>query len=84
MTLEALGIAAGAAVRFRRRPTDRWRLGTAVGVERDGSLTIRDDRGASRAIPVALVEVRVGGRRGALRWEPLADVAARTEQLRLL
>ena len=79
----ALGLAPGHAVRFRPAPGRRWVTGTAVGVERDGSLSIRDGRGASRAIAVDRVEVRIEGRRGAVRWEPLADVVARTEQLGL-
>ena len=80
-----MGISPGQPVRFRRRDGGRWRTGTAVGVERDASITIREDAtGAIRAITVDRIEVRVGGRRGSLRWDPLADVAARTEQLRLL
>ena len=82
--LEALGIAAGHPVRFRRKANGRWSLGVAVRVEKDGSVGVRDRKGAARAIPVELVEVRATGPRGADTWEPLADRAARIEQLRLL
>lgn len=84
MSLEELGLRPGEKVRFRRQPDERWREGTAVARERDGSIGIRDGKGASRAIPIELVEVRMTGPRGAARWEPLADRAARTEQLRLM
>jgi hypothetical protein len=82
--LEALGITAGHPVRFRRKAGGRWSTGTAVRVEKDGSIGVRDGLGASRAIPVALIEVRTTGPRGADTWEPLAERAARLEQLRLL
>lgn len=82
-SLEALGISTGQRVRFRRRPGRRWQEGTASRVERDGSLGVRDAKGAARAIPLERVEVRVEGPRGASRWEPLVDIAARLEQLRL-
>ena len=82
--LEALGIAPGHPVRFRRNPEGRWHEGAAVALERDGSLGVRDRKGASRAIPLELVEVRTTGPRGAKTWEPLLERAARIEQLRLL
>lgn len=84
MTLEELGIRAGDQVRFRRKPEGRWLLGTAHRREKDGSLGVRDAKGAARAIPIELVEVRCRGPRGALTWEPLPERAARTEQLKLL
>lgn len=82
--LVALGLAPGMRVRFRRAPTDRWKLATIERVEKDGSLGLRDPKGASRAIPVELVEVETTGPRGAKTWEPVADRAARAEQLKLL
>jgi len=82
--LAPLGIRAGDRVRFRRKPDGRWHEGIATRLERDGSLGVRDGKGASRAIPLELVEVKGEGPRGAARWEPLLDRAARTEQLRLL
>lgn len=83
-SLEHLGLKPGELVRFRRTDSDRWRLGTARGLERDGSLGLTDTKGAARAIPLDQVEVRIKGPRGAFRWEPLPDRAARTEQLPLL
>lgn len=83
-SLEALGLAPGMAVRFRRKDGNRWRTAVVERVERDGSLGLRDERGAARAIPLELVEVATVGPRGARTWEPALERAARTEQLRLL
>ena len=83
MRLELLGLGAGERVRFKRVDRRRWQDGVVIGVERDGSLAVRDPDGAFRAIPLDRVEVRVGSRRGRPRWELLVDRLARTEQLRL-
>ena len=83
-SLAAIGLAPGMAVRFRRAASGRWRFAVVERLERDGSLGLRDARGASRAIPVEQVEVAVVGPRGARRWAPAVEIAARTEQLRLL
>lgn len=82
--LVSLGLAAGMRVRFRREASDHWRFATVERIERDGSLGLRDAKGASRAIPPALVEVETRGPRGAKAWEPVLERAARNEQLRLL
>ena len=82
--LVALGLAAGMRVRFRRDPSDRWKLAVVERVEKDGSLGLRDGKGASRAIPIELVEVETRGPRGAKAWEPVTERAARNEQLKLL
>jgi hypothetical protein len=84
MDLVELGLSRGMRVRFRRDPSDRWQLATVEQVERDGSLGLRDGKGASRAIPVELVEVETRGPRGAKAWEPVTERAARNEQLKLL
>lgn len=84
MSLEELGLRAGDTVRFRRRRESRWQVGVAERREKDGSLGVRDAKGAARAIPIELVEVRTRGPRGAIVWEPLPDRAARTEQMKLL
>jgi hypothetical protein len=82
--LEAMGLAPGLRTRFRRREGERWKTATLVGLERDGSLGLRDAKGASRAIPLELVEVATTGPRGAAGWEPAAARVARAEQLRML
>ena len=82
--LVALGLAAGMRVRFRRDPSDRWKLAVVERVEKDGSLGLRDGKVASRAIPIELVEVETRGPRGAKAWEPVTERAARNEQLKLL
>ncbi len=79
--LAAIGLRAGEQVRFRRREHGRWELGTVIAIERDGSIGVRDARGGARALPMARIEVRATGPRGARTWEPLADRASRTEQL---
>lgn len=82
--LVALGLAPGMRVRFRRQPADRWSPAVVERVEKDGSLGLRDPKGAARAIPIELVEVETTGPRGAKTWEPVTERATRTEQLRLL
>jgi hypothetical protein len=83
MDLVELGLAAGMRVRFRRDANDRWRFAVVEHVERDGSLGLRDSKGASRAIPVEEVEVETRGPRGAKAWEPVTERAARNEQLKM-
>lgn len=82
--LTSLGLAPGDRVRFRRRDSERWKDAVVVGVERDGSVALRDAKGAARAIAPDLIEVRDVGPRGGVVWEPLPERAARTEQLKLL
>lgn len=81
--LERLGIRAGQRLRFRRQAGERWTEGVAIGVEKDGSIGVRDADGRFRAIEVPRIEARVRGARRGERWEPLADIAARVEQLGL-
>ena len=81
--LVELGLTAGDRVRFRR-PTGSWTEARVERRERDGSVRLRDGKGSARAIPVDRLEVRTTGPRGGHRWEPLPDIAAQTEQLRLL
>jgi|SRR5436305_6241768 hypothetical protein len=83
-SLAILGLTPGEQVRFRRESTSRWQEAVVVRRERDGSIGLTDRRGAARAIPVELIEVRCRGPRGGSSWEPLATRASRTEQLRLL
>jgi hypothetical protein len=81
--LVELGLVPGDVVRWRDRPGGRWRQGTVTGRERDGSVGVRDGKGASRAIVIERLEVRGRGPRGAVAWEPVTDRAARSEQLAL-
>lgn len=81
--LRALGLATGDQVRWRDRKSSRWREGRVIGRERDGSVGVRDGRGASRALRVDRLEVRDRGPRGGVVWEPLPERMARTEQLGL-
>lgn len=82
--LAELGLAPGDQVRFRRSDAERWKPATVARRERDGSVGLHDAKGASRAIPVACIEVRTTGPRGGTVWEPLVERAARTEQLALV
>lgn len=82
--LARYGVETGEKVRFKEASGGRWHTGVALRVEQDGSLGIRDRKGAWRAIPIERIEVQTVGRRGARKWEPLVARATRTEQLRLL
>ena len=81
--LVELGLTAGDRARFRR-PSGGWTEAIVERRERDGSVRLRDGRGAARAIQIDRLEVRTTGPRGGLRWQPLSERAAATEQLRLL
>jgi len=83
-SLAELGLSAGSRVRFRRRPGERWRDAVVERRERDGSIGLRDERGAACAITIDAIEVRGIGPRGGAVWEPLPEVVARVEQRRLL
>lgn len=82
--LLAVGLRPGDTVRFRRGEAGTWREARVERRERDGSIGVRDERGAARAIPVDRLQVRGTGPRGGVVWEPLRERAARDEQLGLL
>jgi len=82
--LAILGLAEGETVRWRSGAAGRWKTGTVVRRERDGSVGVTDGRGMARSFAVEKLEVACSGRRGAKSWEPLVERAARSEQLRLL
>jgi len=82
--LLAVGLRPGDRVRFRRAAGGTWQEATVVQRERDGSVGVRDAKGALRAIPVDRLEVRGAGPRGGPVWEPVAVRAERDEQLGLL
>ncbi|MEO6317703.1 MAG: hypothetical protein ABIP36_02865 [Acidimicrobiales bacterium] len=79
--LVALGLRPGDRVRFRRLDGGAWKEAKVERRERDGSVGIRDERGAARAIPLDRLQVRTTGPRGGSVWEPLAERAFRDEQL---
>jgi hypothetical protein len=79
--LEAIGLQPGDRVRFRRKDGGRWQEARVVNREKDGSIGVRDQKGASRALPMDRLEVKAVGPRGARTWEPVAERAARTEQM---
>lgn len=81
--LVTLGLVVGDRVRWRDRPNARPREGKVIGRERDGSVAVRDARGASRALRVERLELAVRGPRGGHRWESLADRAAAEQQIPL-
>ncbi|CAN5692044.1 hypothetical protein BH24ACT3_BH24ACT3_07860 [soil metagenome] len=66
--LASLGLAPGDRVRFRRPAGGRWQEGVVERRERDGSVGLRDAKGAARAIPVERLEVRTTCSRVGLRW----------------
>jgi hypothetical protein len=79
-----VGLRPGDRVRFRQRDGGAWREATVERRERDGSVGLRDERGAARALPLDRLQVRTTGRRGGTMWEPVVDRAGRDEQLGLL
>ncbi len=82
-TLLDLGLHPGDVVRFRPRPSARWQEAKVERIERDGSIGVRDEKGAARALDVDRLEVPALGPRGAQRWEPLAERVERDVQLDL-
>jgi hypothetical protein len=79
-----VGLRPGDRVRFRRQEGGAWHEGKVERRERDGSIGVRDERGAARAIPLDRLQVRGTGKRGGVVWEPVAERAGRDEQLGLL
>ncbi len=76
-----VGLRPGDRVRFRRTEGGAWREAKVERRERDGSIGVRDDRGAARAIALDRLQVRTTGPRGGATWEAVADRAGRDEQL---
>ncbi len=76
-----VGLRPGDRVRFRRTDGGSWKEAKVERRERDGSVGVRDERGAARAIPLDRLQVRGKGPRGGAMWEPVAERAGRNEQL---
>ncbi len=62
--LVAVGLRPGDRVRFRRREGGAWHEATVERRERDGSIGVRDARGAARALTLDRLQVRATGPRG--------------------
>jgi hypothetical protein len=78
-----VGLRPGDQVRFRRSGGSVWKTARVERRERDGSIGVRDERGAARAISWERLEVRTVGPRGGTLWEPVAERVERSEQLGL-
>jgi hypothetical protein len=83
--VEALGLRLGDRVRFKPLGGGprQWSEGVVVGMEKDGSVAVRDKKGAWRAVRAERLEARRIRRRGGQAWESVAERAARIEQLAL-
>jgi hypothetical protein len=79
--LVEVGLRVGDRVRWHRTTGGSWQEGTVERRERDGSIGVRDGRGAARALPLDRLEVRATGPRGGTVWERVVDRAGRDEQL---
>lgn len=76
-----VGLRPGDRVRFRRADGGAWKQAKVERRERDGSVGVRDERGAARAIPIDRLQVRTAGPRGGASWEDVEERAGRNEQL---
>jgi hypothetical protein len=76
-----VGLRPGDRVRFRRTDGGSWQEAKVERRERDGSIGVRDGRGAARSIPLERLEVRTTGPRGGTVWEPVTVRVERDEQL---
>jgi hypothetical protein len=82
--LVEVGLRPGDRVRFRQREGGSWKEATVERRERDGSVGVRDERGAARALTLDRLQVRTTGRRGGSVWVPVVEKAGQDEQLGLL
>lgn len=71
-SLGELSLRVGDRVRFRRSAGQRWQEGVVEGRERDGSVALRDGKGASRSIRATLLEV-YRSERGSSRWDKVEE-----------
>jgi len=74
--LADVGLHEGETVRWRRLDGGHWQTGTVIGLERDGSVAVRDTDGAWRSIVVDRLEAKRPNRRGRLVWQPLEDASS--------
>jgi hypothetical protein len=80
--LEQLGLRDGDRVRFAPKAEARPQEGTVRGSNKDGSLTITDGKGASRAIPPERVWRSARTARGKATWLPLMGEEQQLELFR--
>jgi hypothetical protein len=78
-----VGLRPGDRVRWQRSTGGSWQEAVVERRERDGSIGVRDAKGAARALPLERLEVRGTGPRGGVVWESVVDRAGRDEQLGL-
>ena len=71
-SLGELSLRVGDRVRFRRSAGQHWQEGVVEGRERDGSVALRDEKGASRSIRFEQLEVYRARSRGG-RWEQVTE-----------
>ncbi len=69
--LTAYGIERGDELRFRRHEEGRWSYGTAITVDVDGSIGLRDTRGRRRSIDPGCIQTARRGLRGGKTWSNL-------------
>jgi len=78
-----LGLRVDEPVRWRRHDGGHWQEGTVIGLERDGSIAVRDADGAWRSLVADRLEARRPNPRGRLRWQSVAVAASAPAQLAL-
>lgn len=87
VSIEGLGLRAGDHVRFKRAERGRWQEAIVLRREQDGSIGLRDSKGAYRALPLDRLEVRRPSGRARstrpARWVPAPEWGATPEQLEL-
>ena len=79
-SLEALYLQVGDRVRFRKMRAGRWIEALVEGVGRDGSVAVRDPKGATRSLAADRLEVKVKTKRGSFQWQPVVERAERNAQ----
>ena len=78
--LEAVGLHEGEAVRWRRHDGGHWQAGTVIGLERDGSVAVRDGDGAWRSILPDRLEARRPGAETTLQSSSTRGLKASTSR----
>jgi hypothetical protein len=71
--LDDVGLHEGESVRWRRHDGGNWQTGTVIGLERDGSVAVRDADGAWRSFVADRLEAKRPNRRGRLVWQPVEE-----------